>query len=102
MRSRALSEPVLLILLTVSGGPRHGYAIMKHVEEVSGGRVVPSTGTTYAALHRLPKRWIDSVKLTANTRGKRAYRITAIGRRMARAEVARLRLLIDIADEHSV
>ena len=40
-----LSESVLLILLSLAKQPRHGYAILKDVEEMSRKRVVLSTGT---------------------------------------------------------
>ena len=54
-----LSEAVLLILLSMAEEPRHGYAILKDVEELSHGRVRLSTGTLYGALRRmLDDRWI--------------------------------------------
>ena len=40
-----LSEPVLMVLLSLAERPRHGYAILKDVEQMSLGRVVLSTGT---------------------------------------------------------
>jgi len=46
--SLPLSEPVLLILLSLAEQPRHGYSILKDVEQMSDGRVVLSTGTLYA------------------------------------------------------
>jgi len=55
-----LSEPVLLILLSLAEQPRHGYSILKDVEEISQGRVALSTGTLYGALRRLlDDRWIE-------------------------------------------
>jgi len=42
-----LTEPVLLILLSLAEEPRHGYSILKDVERMSDGRVVLSTGTLY-------------------------------------------------------
>ena len=42
-----LTEPVLLILLSLAEQPRHGYSILKDVEEMSDGRVTLSTGTLY-------------------------------------------------------
>ena len=53
METFALSEPVVLILLSLAEQPRHGYSILKDVESVSGGRVLLSTGTLYGALQRL-------------------------------------------------
>ena len=48
-----VSEPVLLILLSLAEQPRHGYAILQDTEQMSEGRVRLSTGTLYGALRRL-------------------------------------------------
>ncbi len=48
------AEPSLYILVSLSGGPKHGYAIMTDVEEVSGTPMGP--GTLYGALARLERR----------------------------------------------
>jgi len=47
-----VSEPVLLILLSLAEQPRHGYAILGDTERMTGGRVRLSTGTLYGALSR--------------------------------------------------
>ena len=47
-------EPAVLILTSLVEGPRHGYAIVKDVEEVAGVRLGP--GTLYATLARLEAR----------------------------------------------
>jgi len=58
-----LTEPVLLVLLSLAEQPRHGYAILKDVERMSGGRVKLSTGTLYGALRRLlDDAWIERVE----------------------------------------
>ena len=48
------AEPSLYILLSLSDGPKHGYAIMTDVEAISGSPLGP--GTLYAALARLEAR----------------------------------------------
>jgi uncharacterized membrane protein YbaN (DUF454 family) len=45
--SRPVSEPVLLSLTSLADKRRHGYALMKDIEALSGGRVRLSTGTLY-------------------------------------------------------
>ena len=93
-----LSEPVLLILLSLAEQPRHGYAILKNVEEMSDGRVTLSTGTHYGALRRLlDERWIERFKEEENSRGRQAYRLTPRGRQILRAEVVRLKHLTKVA-----
>ena len=86
-----LTEPVLLILLSLAEQPRHGYAILKDVEEMSGGRVKLSTGTLYGALCRLLEEgWIERFKEDDASRGRQAYRLSREGRRNLQREVSRL------------
>ncbi len=93
-----VSEPVLLILLSLAEQPRHGYAILQDTERMSNGRVRLSTGTLYGALARLlDEKWIERFKEQDDCRGKRAYRLTAAGRRNLQMEVARLKDLTRVA-----
>ncbi|MGA2019974.1 MAG: helix-turn-helix transcriptional regulator [Candidatus Sulfotelmatobacter sp.] len=93
-----LTEPVLLILLSLAEHPRHGYSILKDVEEVSSGRVVLSTGTLYGALRRLlDDGWIERVAEDDSPRGRQAYRLSPLGRRTLRTEVTRLKQLTRVA-----
>lgn len=93
-----ISEPVLLVLLSLVEQPRHGYAILQDTERMSGGRVRLSTGTLYGALARLlDEKWIERFKEQDNSRGKQVYRLTAAGRRNLQTEVARLKQLTRVA-----
>lgn len=93
-----MSEPVLLILLSLAEQPRHGYSILKDVEEMSRQRVVLSTGTLYGALHRLLQdRWIERFEEKKTSRGRQAYRITPEGRKKLRMEIARMQRLTQLA-----
>jgi DNA-binding PadR family transcriptional regulator len=96
-----LTEPTLLILLSLSPGPKHGYAIMKEVETLSDGRVRLSTGTLYGALKRLlDEGWIvrvDDPESNSTDRERKAYILTDQGRDILQAEVARLRKLVSVA-----
>src|ERR1700730_13355333 len=81
MESLPLTEPVLLVLLSLAEQPRHGYSILKDVERMSGGRVKLSTGTLYGALHRLlDDAWIERVEEDESPRDRRPYRLTSRGR----------------------
>lgn len=98
-----LTEPVLLILLSLAEQARHGYAIMKDVEQMSGGRVTLSTGTLYGALQRLlAQGWIERFKETGVSRDRRAYRLTALGKRNLKLEVDRMRHLTRLASLRAV
>ena len=94
-----LTEPVLLILLSLAGQARHGYSILKDVEQMSDGRVVLSTGTLYGALRRLlDEEWIERIEEEDSSRGRQAYRLTARGRRNLQLEVGRMKHLTRLAN----
>jgi PadR family transcriptional regulator, regulatory protein PadR len=91
---KPLSEPVLLILMSLAGQPRHGYALMKDVEALSSGRVRLSTGTLYGALRRLLEDgWIDRFQQEDTSREKQAYQLTHAGLRQLELEIERLKQL---------
>ena len=96
-----LSEAVFLILLSLSEGPKHGYAIMKDVYELSDQRVSLSTGTLYGALKRLLKReWVARVSgevIVENGRERKQYVLTKLGIRILDAEAARMQTLSSVA-----
>lgn len=92
--SRPLTEPVLLILMSLAGQPRHGYALIKDIEVLSGQRVRLSTGTLYGALRRLlDDGWIQRFQQDDTSRDKQAYRLTGEGRRQLETEIERLKQL---------
>ena len=98
MQSLPLTEPVLLIMLSLAGQPRHGYSILKDVEEMSDGRVLLSTGTLYGALRRLlDDGWIERFEERESSRGRQAYRLSARGRSSLRTEVNRMKHLTRLA-----
>lgn len=93
-----LTEPVLLMLLSLAERPRHGYSILKDVERISAGRVKLSTGTLYGALRRLlDDAWIERVEEDESPRDRRPYRLTARGRRNLQLEVERMKHLTKLA-----
>jgi len=98
-----MSEAVLLILLSLMEQPRHGYSILKDVEEMSGGRVVLSTGTLYGALRRLLNdKWIERFEEEEASRDRQAYRLSPEGRRHLQAEVVRMKHLTRLANLRAV
>ncbi|HEY6306620.1 MAG TPA: helix-turn-helix transcriptional regulator [Candidatus Angelobacter sp.] len=96
--TKPLTEPVLLILLSLADRPRHGYALMKDIESLSHGRVRLSTGTLYGALRRLLEdTWIERFKQEDTSREKQAYRLTSAGRRQLQLELGRMKQLTQAA-----
>jgi len=78
----------LLILRTLVQGPHHGYAIARHLDQVSEAFLQVEEGSLYPALHRLERRgWIEAHWGTseANRRAK-YYQLTPVGRKQLRAE----------------
>ncbi len=72
-----LQEPTFFILLSLRGGEKHGYAILKEVATLSEARVKLSTGTLYGALNRLlDQGLIERLEEHDGVRGKKAYRLT--------------------------
>ena len=69
------AEPGLLILVSLSDGPKHGYAIMTDVEAGTGRPLGP--GTLYAALARLEERGLIEALEPVDRR--RPYRLTGLG-----------------------
>src|SRR5262245_24465775 len=85
---KPLSEPVLLILTSLSDRPRHGYALLKDIEALSDGRVRMSTGTLFGAIRRLlESRWIEPCDLDDTSRDKQGYRLTRAGRQQLESEI---------------
>jgi DNA-binding PadR family transcriptional regulator len=98
MQPLPLTEPVMLIMMSLAGQPRHGYSILKDVEQMSAGRVLLSTGTLYGALRRLLNDgWIERFEEDESPRGRQAYRLTAGGRRNLQTEVNRMKHLTRLA-----
>jgi DNA-binding PadR family transcriptional regulator len=98
MEPLPMTEPVLLILLSLADQPRHGYAILRDTEKMSDGRVRLSTGTLYGALRRLlDDGWIERFKGEDSSRGKQVYRLTPRGQRNLQREVNRMKSLTRVA-----
>jgi len=99
MESLPLTAPVMLILLSLADRPRHGYSILKDIEQMSDGRVVLSTGTLYGALRRLlDNEWIERMQEEESSRGRQAYRLTRRGRSHLQLEVGRMKHLTRLAN----
>ncbi|MFG2039419.1 PadR family transcriptional regulator [Dactylosporangium sp. NPDC048998] len=81
------AEPGVLILASLAGGPKHGYALIKDIEEIAGTTLGP--GTLYGALGRLERDGLVEA-LPAEDR-RRPYRITAAGAEVARAYLEHVR-----------
>jgi DNA-binding PadR family transcriptional regulator len=84
-----LAEASVEILVVLSGGAAHGYAIKAAVERETGRSLGP--GTLYAALARLEARGL--IEPLPSEDRRQPYRLTARGSRVLAAELARLQAL---------
>lgn len=98
-----LSPQAFQILLSlVDGGDRHGYAILRDIEERTGGEVRLTASTLYAAIKRmLDAGLISEVDAPEESGGapRRCYRLRKGGRDLARAEAERLARAVTMARE---
>ena len=97
-----LTPAVFHILMALSDGEKHGYAIMRIVKETTNGSMVLGPGTLYGAIKRLqtadlivesdyrPDPVIDDAR-------RRYYKLTDLGRLVLIAESERLAALVDYA-----
>ncbi len=98
-----LTETTFFILLSLAQQPRHGYAIMKDVYDLSRERINLTAGTLYGALKRLlEQEWIerfDDLEQPADAPGlpRKAYRLTDLGRSILSAEIDRLNSILQVA-----
>lgn len=80
----------LLILKTISLEPKHGWAIAKRIEQVSGDVLQVTQGALYPALHRLEQQaWIRAESRASETgREAKFYSLTKAGRAQLEKELA--------------
>ena len=80
------SDPPLLVLASLAGGPKHGHAMVEDIVRLCGTRLGP--GTLYGAIARLEQQgWIEPLRAEER---RQPYRITADGIRVLRAKLSTL------------
>ena len=94
-----LPSATLHILITLAPGEKHGYAIMRDVEDLSDGRMKMGPGTLYGSVKRMLKDGL--IEETAerpdpelDDQRRRYYRLTALGSQVRTAELERLEMLV--------
>lgn len=95
-----LSAPVLAILLALSSGELHGYAVMKQAALPPCGAVTMGPGTLYGSLDRMLRdRLVEETGHTDDVR-RRYYRITATGEEVLAQELSRLAAALRGRSQH--
>ncbi len=93
MADLPLTAPLFHVLVSLADEDRHGYAIIKDVQDRTNGDVRLSTGTLYGIIKRLlADGWIaeSRTRRADDDERRRYYRLTAAGRDVALAETSRL------------
>ena len=85
-----MTETAFYILLSLTI-PRHGYGIIKHVEELTMGRLVLGSGTIYGTLTKMQRDEIITVY--SDEKRKTIYEITDVGKELINHEITRLKEL---------
>jgi DNA-binding PadR family transcriptional regulator len=84
--------PATLILASLAGGAKHGYALTKDIESFAGVRLPP--GTLYEALARLQSQGL--IEPVDSVDRRRPYRLTAVGAATLRAQLESQRRVADL------
>lgn len=85
------SDPAVLVLSSLAGGDKHGYAMVSDIEEMAGVHLGP--GTLYGALARLEEQGL--IEALPSEGRRRPYRITAAGSRILHEQ---LRTIATVAE----
>jgi len=83
------SEPALYIMISLADGPKHGYAMTRDIQLLTGQ--APGPGTLYGAIARLEaRRWIEPLPAVER---RQPYQLTATGQRVLRHRLESLRAI---------
>ena len=101
-----LPPATLHILLALSHGERHGYAIILDVEQRTDGELRLSAGTLYRSIARMVEQGLITESSKRRSREdderRRYYKLTPFGTEVARAELRRLEQLVKLGRERGL
>ena len=99
-----LTPAVFHILFALSGGEKHGYAIMKEVETLSDGHFTMGPGTLYTTIQRLLELGLieETSSSSDSQRRRRCYRLSGAGRCVFEAELSRMGSLVRSAQRRKL
>ena len=80
----------VLVLKTLTWGPRHGYGVVRALQQLTDDVLRIEEGSLYPALHRMERRGLLESEwgLSENNRRAKYYKLTTEGRRYLRAETS--------------
>lgn len=102
---KPLTSAVMHILMALTNGERHGYAIMKQVELDTRGKMTMGPGTLYGTIARMMKDGLISQGETRQDSDRDDarriyYRLTASGEQVLAAELRRYREILTAAERN--
>ncbi|HEY4307311.1 MAG TPA: PadR family transcriptional regulator [Gemmatimonadaceae bacterium] len=99
-----LTPIVLHILLALSEGERHGYAIAQEIESATAGQVRAGPGTMYGSIQRMLTASLieEAASRTDEDERRRYYHTTALGKAVLALELQRLVEVVAIARTKSL
>lgn len=89
-----MTETAYYILLSLAE-PRHGYAIIQHVEDITKGRITLGSGTVYGTLTKLQNKGVISI--FSDEKRRTIYEITEIGKKLILTEIERIKEIYENA-----
>jgi DNA-binding PadR family transcriptional regulator len=98
-----LAPIVFHMLLLLSEGERHGYALKREMAKQTKGKLNPGPGVLYGSINKMLEQGliVESDERPAShldDERRRYYRITPLGRKVAQAEAVRMRQLVEMAE----
>jgi DNA-binding PadR family transcriptional regulator len=100
--SAPLSPVVSHILLSLGDGERHGYALKREIALRTAGKLKLGPGVLYGSINKMLEQGLieesdERPDAHLDDERRRYYRITPQGRKVAQAEVERMRELVRLA-----
>jgi DNA-binding PadR family transcriptional regulator len=100
-----LSPAVFHMLLALSEGERHGYALKREIAARTNGKLKLGPGVLYGSINKMLEQGLivesdERPDAHLDDERRRYYRITTFGRRVAQAEASRMRELVAMADRN--
>ena len=100
-----LSLPIFHMLLSLTEGERHGYALKRAILQRTGGKLNLGSGALYGSINKMIEAGLieeseERPDPHLDDERRRYYRITSLGQRVVEAEAVRLRNLVKLAELH--
>jgi DNA-binding PadR family transcriptional regulator len=99
-----LPLPIFHMLLALSEGDRHGYALKRQILQRTGGKLNLGSGALYGSINKMLEQGLieesgERPDPHLDDERRRYYRITPLGRRVAQGEAVRMRRLVRLAQD---